>query len=353
MARAICCALATCVVQVSSPWVTKGAEDSATTGQDISSLTRELYQCEPKGFCEFKLLSAIARRGPSSTPVLLDYARRAPWDLRPYVVQDMAGVVDGRAVPFLVESLSSPDWRLTLAAMHVLGRQGDQAKSALSSVSRIERLHWMPRVRSCAAVARIRIETNDPTRRPSIPRCDFEHITGVEPQCLDQSYPREEGWKRAMDIASKPLRDPWITKRYFIDPRFVTHAVAGGTLVGVDRGQYGGDLLWTSRNRWEVVARDTAIFAIVPASQGLLIIQGSSGFSQGRVSTLRRLENDRWAVNPLVELPHHPVAFRLEQGGGLAIATEDGTLVLGRDTAVQRFDCQRRPAAVGPGRLPY
>ena len=333
--------------------------DPARTGKFVAELEGNERMAETRhGDRETRLwviLNGLVAIGPAAhdaTLPLIEHARRAPWDDRHKFLWALTWVADARAVPFLTEALASPDWRVTLAAAHALGRLGSAAGAALPALATIEHTHWLPRAHRMAADARAQIagkmsiphpKMNTSARRMRQLR-DLVH-TPVEGYCKEQTLLPADGWRSDEDVATKP--PPGLSdQERFSRGRVVTHAVAHGMLVGSDHGEFGGDLRWVASGR-EHVVRAGNVFAIVPRPWGLILLQGLAHLthSSGTVSVLDRAGDGGWTAKPVIELPGAPTAFRPTPDGGIAVATTRGTLVLGSSGAVKGFDCDEVPPA--------
>lgn len=312
----------------------------------------------PPGTIEpWNTLMRLIRLGATAhdaTPALIERARRARWKDRWQFVETLAWVGDDRAVLFLTEALTEPDWRVTLAAERALGRLGAAARPALPALEAVAGKHWLPRARTLAEDARAAIAGATP-RPPQSARAfarmqpemsDGLRSRAVPGGCREEARPAADGWRSAKDLSTrKPPRGLTLTN---VGPMgtYVPHPVDGGLLVGSNRGEFGGDLRLLSRGR-ETLITDGNVFAIVQRPWALVLVQGAAhgGARYGTVSVLERGRDGRWIARPHLELPAPPSGLRQTVDGGLAIATTTGTLVLGPSGAVERFDCREFPPA--------
>ncbi len=305
----------------------------ASTSSAYPQLAAELDAYQPDKWDSFVLLIRLGELGESAhdlTPALVNQARRASWVDRYFFVQAMAAVADSRAVPYLIESLASSDWRVTLAAERALGRQRETARAALPALATVERTHWLPRARQWASETCAQIDGRNILTSP------LGHAPEpTEATCLEESTPAADGWKLARDFVAQ--RPTVVSFTRIPEGSFVSHRVDDGILVGVRLDEGEGALFWIADGKKEVAVRHGGVFAIVPVKWGLLMLQHSWGDT---VCMLERDAGGRWTARPILELPGEPVALRPMPQGELSVATTKGTVLFGPGGAVQRFECR-------------
>src|SRR5260221_3551425 len=101
--------------------------------------------------------------GRGATLALVARARAATWDDQIKFVVVLGVLGDSRAVPFLVDELKSPDWRVVTVAVLALGRIGGAARPALSDLDHLEHTHWLPSVREHVVETKASIARGRPT----------------------------------------------------------------------------------------------------------------------------------------------------------------------------------------------
>jgi virginiamycin B lyase len=320
-------------------------------------------------------LSTLGPGGREATPLVIERARDGSWEDKVEFIDILASFGDARAVPFLVGELKSPSWRVTMAAVRGLGRMGIAARPALAALEETERKHWLPRIRQYAGEARASIARGGPTGRaeaasqgslvlgPEVPvrgqdgepgSVVIQSVNGgrdaqaewlarrpVDGTCRWPKQAGKAGWKDGSDLGVElPAKLAHLARNQ--RGYFVTFAVDGGLLVGTDRGEWGGEVVWVEGDREETVTKGN-VFAIVPRPWGLVLLQGLAHLftNDGTASILSRGADGRWTARRFLDLPATPGAVREMPNGGLAIATAYGTVTLDGTGAIQRYECDR------------
>lgn len=319
----------------------------------VSQLVDRLSASNFKGATYVQALNELAAKGPDArdaTPWLVELARRASWDHRFELFQVLIWTSDRRAVSYLTEGLTDGDWRVNLAAARALGRLGGDAKEALPALAQVERTHWLPRARKLAADARARVAIAAPLPQPDPRRADWrwrESLDSPPAECREIRYP-SAGWKFPSDLGNYPS-PRGVSLQGIPLGLYTTQAVTGGTLVGSAVGEGDGALLWVAGGDKPRLIRGGSVFAIIPLSWGLILVQSLAERSH-TVSLLeeRSLNGAPWSARPIVELPGSPRALRVLSDNRLAIATASGTIVLARPGHIEKFECDEGRAATQP-----
>jgi virginiamycin B lyase len=321
-------------------------------------------------------LSTLGPEGRKATPLVVERAHGASWDEQVELVDILASFADVGAVPFMIDELKSPSWRVTMAAVRGLGRMGGAAKSALPALDETARRHWLPRIRQYAGESREALAKGGTKGKEGFvaserivvgPEVAARNSDGARGSVVTQSIsagpntkmawsewsarlpaggtcrgPKsgaQDAWKTASDLAADlPAKLAHLARNQ--RGYFVTYPTNGGLLVGTSRGEFGGEVVWVKDGREETVTRGN-VFAIVDRPWGLVLLQGLAHLMMdyGRASILTADATGKWTSRPFLELPADPYALRELPDGGLAIATKYGTLTLDGTGAVQSYDC--------------
>ena len=161
--------------------------DPGPLGQCLAALDSNAPEPDVRKFFIELGLNGLEHLGPAASEIslaLIERARRAPWDQRFLFVRMLGRVGEARAAPFLIEALDSLDWRVTLAAVRALGRLGSGGNDALPALARLERSHWLPRIRMVALETRRQLSgTTAKTATPSwyraLPRATTDLVDGL------------------------------------------------------------------------------------------------------------------------------------------------------------------------------
>ena len=268
-------------------------------GDDVAALIARLEHAST--IESIKLKSRLEKRGPvveAALPVLLARAKAASWDDRAAIVRALGVIADESCVPFLTDALSSPDWRVVLAAGAALGGLGAVARPALPTLTSVAREHWYPSVRRWVSIYKYSVAAAVPGAAPGVKGL----LKLIDPQCY---VPHDESWKGATQGGTAPE----------------------------DLAHFASSL--------------GNVFAIVSRRQGAVLLQKS-----GTVSLLDRGADGRWKARPSQQLPGPPLAYRAMPDGGIAVATVGGTIFLGAKAEVDNNVCNDPDLDRGPAVLP-
>lgn len=233
--------------------------------------------------------SQIRELGPQAhdaTPALIKRSKAAPWNDRVKFIEVIGAVGDERCVSFLSDALSSPDWRVALAAADALGALGDLARPALPALASTASGHWYPHVRNAASKSQATVSAASPgaTYRAK------GFLKLLLPGC---HVPQGGDWLAKADLAA--VTDPAVAR---------------------------------------VVEEAGELFAIVQQPWALVLLQNS-----GTVSILERGAKNDWKVRPAMQLPDAPRAYRAMPDGTLGIATKRGVVFLKANAEVETYNC--------------
>lgn len=111
-----------------------------------------------------------------------------------------------------------------------------------------------------------------------------------------------------------------LPKTFYDHPTEVRLQVANGTLVGEDRGEWGGGLsLLDAKGNLPRKILDKNVLALLQARPGVLVIAGSLPANEGSVWLYSTID-DRWTIEKKVELSNYPFAVGKSKDGILLVS---------------------------------
>jgi HEAT repeat protein len=215
------------------------------------------------------------------------------------------GVIHFRPASFyLREALNDPDWRVVYAAARALGRL--RAAEATPDLRAVANTHWLPEVRRIAnaSLEAMEVPPNMPTpalepSKRTIFYSGSGHADYVDTYVLDEVPPcaqRLWQWQSIEFGFSKSRRTP---DSYTITARIKKPP---GLLTGVNRGEFGGGLVWHPDAGSSVdLFKDLGVSGVEPDDDGAVFISGLNhmGFNFGIAGALDRTAGAHWNLREL------------------------------------------------------
>lgn len=314
------------------------------------------------------LLRQLAELGAAGQPAamqVIGLLGNPDWEVRVAAARALGYFGDRRAVEPLVGALHNvEDWHLSYVTAESLGRLGDaRADGALAA---LQRDHWYPPVRESARKARAVIAGHDSYVSRWHPEnfafefLEFEHAGGDVKPCRpgDRSarsvFLPDDDLRRA--LADKMTYDSIVVgygagpggrpERHETPRKQVPDAalqVPDGWLLGGDRGEWGGELVFLDRAGRQKTLIDGNIRGIARLGPRIVAVGGLAHLSsnRGRVYEVARDEKGRWSARPWRVLPGAPSGSSLRPDGRWVLDTNGGTVVLAPDGALMMATCVR------------
>lgn len=326
-------------------------------------------------------LAELGNGGQPATKRVIALLRNSDWDVRTAAARALGYFGDRRAVPPLVGALDNAEnWQLSYVAAESLGRLGDaRADGALAA---LEHDHWYPPVRDSARKARAAIASHDhpasstDSDDSSGGFFDYDHAGDDVKGChlragrAREAFLPDDDLRRA--LVAKMTYDAVVvgygcgavgqSTRHETPRRQVPSAaleVADGWLLGGNRGEWGGEIVFVDRRGRQTKLVDDNINGLtrlgtrIFAAGGLAHITGN----RGMVYEVSRDTQGHWSAGPWRVLPGEPWSSAPQPDGSWLIDTNGGTVVLGPDGELRMATCieeephQERAARSGT-RLP-
>jgi hypothetical protein len=220
-------------------------------------------------------------------PRLLQFAKARDGEEAAWAMGVIAQLNYKAAGPTLIAKLNSSDWRVAYSAAAALGELG--LRSGIPALEKVSREHWLPEVRRQAQQSLNAIRAGTPLR----PRTRIELIDNPT---IGRSTLAEATTCGAWRWRGQDIRPPTT----------ILHAVklGGGTLVAVDKGEWGGGLEWSpTLGTTQTLLKDN-VGALEPIDGGVLALSGLAHLDSnyGYVTRARRTASG-WDVQEIARLP--------------------------------------------------
>jgi hypothetical protein len=216
------------------------------------------------------------------------------------------------ATPQIEQQLRSPDWRVVYSAARSLGWLG--ATGAIPELERVAADHWLPEVRAVASRVVDALKGTDrklarapwPTRPPVAPfvvpsiETKFFFVGGDIFGGLPSMPPCHSGrWAwRGVQFAAPPVLPYSRAHRTEL-------ALGSGRLVGVNKGEWGGDLTWQPDEGQPQLLHKHNVVAIEPAEGGAIVLFGLAhmGLADGYAVHVSQRADGGWSLTEVARMP--------------------------------------------------
>jgi hypothetical protein len=224
------------------------------------------------------------------------------------------------------DALRDSDWRVVYSAARSLGWLG--TKEALPDLDRVASSYWLPEIREMAGKSASGIRSTaghtEPFSAAKFAGPRYGWGPGEEPMGIDRSILHEEP-------ACSSGRWEWQGRSFSLsrDGRLMDRVERNGTtldfpdgkLVGVNHGEWGGELSWQPRNAKPEVIDKENVIAILKEGDNAVAIFGLAHMSldYGRAMSLTRKSDGTWATGRLIQLFAEPEAITALGNGRFAV----------------------------------
>jgi HEAT repeat protein len=299
---------------------------------------------DPMPTDSFLCLSEIAEYGDDGQgagPELLPFLSSKNGVERAHAITTLAAIGYKSALPQIREALSSPDWRVTYAAVRALGWLGD--KEALPDLEKVASNHWLPELRDEATrtMAALRspegrLERTGKFFPPDETRDPFEidrASLGREASCSSHR------WVWNGTSFALTWRDEGVPAK-----RNTSLEFPSGSLHGTDLGEFGGTLTWKDVDRItkpKVIFKDDVI-GMEKDGDGAMVLFGLAhmGFEYGYVLRVERSPDNEWNISELARLPGVGEALTTIAPGVFAALSRNRVVVFTRTGILGMATCE-------------
>jgi len=276
-------------------------------------------------------IAAYGEDGQSAGQDLLSFLSSKNGDERAAGITTLAAIGYKSALPQIKEALSSPDWRVTYAAVRGIGWLGD--KEALPDLQKVASSHWLSEVRDEATrtMAALRSPKGRLERTSKFIASqgvgepfEIDHeILGKAPSCRSQRWV----WNgTTFKLGSRQQR---------ADAQGgMSLEFSSGKLEGTNHGEFGGTLTWKGFDRntkSEVIFRDD-VDGMANDGDGAMVLFGLAhmGLAYGYVLRVIRTSDDDWNLSEVARLPAEGEALTTLAPGTFAALSRNRVVVFTR-----------------------
>lgn len=310
------------------------------------------------------------------------------------------GAAAAYAEPSVIRVLANPDPELQTAAARALGFMGSRAAvqplimamekqgfpvlnavaaeslgrlgevDASSALRRLGARHWHPRVRQAAQQALAHVESGDPyvagwdagnfaieffefhQPRTQTPNCERPAIARrPESASLKRDVDNHAAWlsqqaySLALFEADEEASDAAPPSADHLIEAHMPHValrVAGGWLLGADRGEWGGELVYASDDGRKQRVLDGNIEDVYSLGGQLIALGGIAHMlsNEGVVYRLRESVRGEWTAEPWLQLPGAPFSSWPVDTGEILVNTHGGgTILIAADGRMRMAPC--------------
>lgn len=288
-------------------------------------------------------IAAYGEDGQSAGQQLLPFLSSKNGDERAAGITTLAAIGYKSALPQIEAALSSPDWRVTYAAVRGIGRLGD--KEALPELQKVASSHWLPEVRDEATRTMAAIQSPKgrlegtwkfiPWQGVGEPFEIDDEILGKAPSCRSQRW----AWN-GTTFKLGPRQQRADTQRG------ISLQFSGGRLEGTNLGEFGGTLTWKGLDRNtkpEVIFRDDVV-GMASDGDGAIVLFGLShmALAYGYVLRVIRTSDGDWNLSEVARLPAEGEALTTLTGGEFAALSGNRVVVFTRIGILGMAACDAR-----------
>ena len=280
---------------------------------------------DPLAITAFVCLHEVASYGDGGRQAggeLLPFMTSENGAERSYAITTLGSIGYETAIPEIERAINSEDWRVVYAAIRSLGWLG--AKSAIPDIERIGSEHWLPEVR--AKARQITAALSSPKGRLIRPSGFGYAQSDAEPfaigrEVLDETpHCPSNRWQWKTISFPMPERPDNESKQLHI---------LEGKLVGTNRGEWGGQLIWQPNSgEPEVLVKDNVV-GIASDTDGAVVLFGLAHMSlaYGYALQVVRTPENAWRLTEVARLPDQADALAAI-GPDLFAAWSDGRAVV-------------------------
>jgi len=320
------------------PWFTAHVLDAMVSAQMPRALELALANLRDADVeCRWLGLGALGKLGPKARSAVPELERAVDiinWKDRPQLFRVLVKVGGPDSVAALQRQLDSPFWSVQQAAAEALAGFGSIAKPALPTLGEMAATHWKYGVRDAAARAATKIGGKEIAATPI-------HGSGTRIAFGDG------GW---MVGTTAPERFEDIDRVVNVEDRCNAMVngkrnlrfavwVGDGCLVGVDGGEWGGEISFVSKGETTSLWKQWYLnpLVLVPVHGSWVALMHMDHMS-ARDGGLLRIDHGPtgWTAREFFELSDSPSGFHVDANGDLKILTQSHALFrVGPDLKVE------------------
>lgn len=279
-----------------------------------------------------RYIGALGPAGRTRTPYVLELLKDDDWGVRAEAARTLGLMGETSAIPYLIDAISARDWKLTFEAMTSL--QKLQAPQARGILKEIAGTYWQSGIRAAAR----RLVDGKP--EPTVPGRGWKYWSPIDAYCGSGAGEKEAS-KPGVKLSSHPD---------LFGAREIgqTVTVDGGTLVAINKGEWGGALEFRPDSRLlqqllhtqEPIEEET-VFAVVKSQHGIFALTGSGhmGLVDGFIYKVEKIPDGKWKGRIIWRLPGAPRRAIVSPAGTLGIQTDYGDVIFRPDNGIEWISC--------------
>lgn len=292
-------------------------------------------------------LASLREAGYLAGPVVEDLLSHPDWDIRLQAVRTLALIGYEPAVDSLLEILAESedvvlDWVIADSMAYLNAFKATDALVTLSVD------HWHPHVRERARLARERlfgsVDFDKQSRTWSgalvaysqqvdaMNACDELDVEAADhSDALRLQHPEDEAELRMLSYPDELAGDSTVRGQNGVLVPGVAVRVDGGWLVGSDRGEWGGELVFIDRNGHATALISENIENLVTLDDGRIVAVTGLGHmftSRGMLYLVEPSPGGNWTATRWRRLPGAPRSSSLTRSGELLVSTSRGGSLL-------------------------
>jgi hypothetical protein len=301
----------------------------------------------------------LARQGTLAKhagPDLVKDLEADDWDVRAAAARAIGYVGFEDAIDALIPLLHhDEDWRLVYSAAESLGRL--RARKALPALAAVSRKYWYPPAREAAKRAMASI------RSPVVPRSgSSEEAANYDGDSFDRGktdsdwITEKEARSLPFSVAIKPddlVSIPVRIRSYPDEQKMRGVEVDDGSLVGSNRGEWGGEIAYVNREGKARILMPVNTEAIYKTEAGIVAVTGVAHMAHntGCLFRISKTADGEWSASRWRVLPGAPAFSRLLKDANLFVSCLGGMVLIspdGRMRSVTRQESGYKPRLPKP-----
>ncbi len=306
----------------------------------------------------FRGLAEIRENGRAAGSEVVKFLRHEDWDLRVGAARCLGYIGYTEGTQALIDVLADPnDWRLVFVAAESLGRL--HAKSAIPALERVASRYWYAPVAAGARKAIRAINDEESYNSRWQPRnfafdfFDYEHVATedtpsgkainiVKPQNDELDATALARMFYPVDIVGYGPEGRVVNKR--TTKPSCGLKVPNGFLLGADRGEWGGELVFTDRASTTVHVIEDNVRGIHRMPFGILAITGLAHLmlNHGMIYLVEVPASGKPKATKWKSLPGAPRQSGIMADGRLFISCTGGNVVVSTDGRISMAEPSRQ-----------
>ena len=321
--------------------------------------------------------------GQSAGPEVVELLRHQDWDVRVAAARTLGFIGYAESADALMALFDDPaDVRLHWVAAESLGRL--HAKSARTRLEALARSHWYPSVRAAAKLALNHIADGtpyalqyhadnfpfeffayesmgrdvkvceqptlsalpEPTDRKLYPDTARDALKALAFETIEISYGPPEGTEPDPEtgIIEVTTQNAVQYRKKLTQIPQVALRVEQGWIVGSNRGEWGGELVFIDDAGEQQIIAETNVVDVYQLGHRIVAVTGLAHLwmNEGMLLQLSRSESGTWTSTPWRSLPGAPqTSTPVETGELLVNVYNGGSVLIADDGAMRMAPCKR------------